>query len=282
MDCCSWTAAHGLLVMDCWSWTAADGAPLLAHLLDDAGRACQSRSSGIVATRFRRDLAWSEAASAPSSPSAAACYRRCVEIAVVIPALDEAHDIAAAVRSASVPGAEVVVVDGGSRDETAERARAAGARVVGCGPGRARQLRKGVEATTREVVLFLHADTRLPAGWDRAVARALGKPTVAGGAFRLRFDERRVGLRILEWGVRLRVALFALPYGDQAIFVRRDVLDAVGGVPLVSFMEDLDLVRAVKTRGRVVALPLPVTFDASRCTRRNTRRREAQGSAMRT
>ncbi len=186
---------------------------------------------------------------------------------MVIPALDEAHDIAGAVRSASVPGAEVVVVDGGSSDETAARARAAGARVVGGGPGRAQQLRTGVQVTTGQVVLFLHADTQLAAGWHRAVARALREPCVAGGAFRLRFDERRAGLRIVEWGVRLRVALFALPYGDQAIFVRRDVLDAIGGVPPVSFMEDLDLVRAVKTRGRLLALPLPVTTSARRYRR---------------
>ena len=190
-----------------------------------------------------------------------------MKIAVVIPALDEAHDIAGAVRSASAPGAEIVVVDGGSSDETAERAHAAGARVIGSGSGRAQQLRKGVEATAGEVVLFLHADTRLSPGWEQAVAHAVEDPAVAGGAFRLRFDERAVGLRILEWGVRLRVALFALPYGDQAIFVRRDVLAAIGGVPPVSFMEDLDLVRAVKTQGRVLALPLPVTTSARRYRR---------------
>ncbi len=139
--------------------------------------------------------------------------------------------------------------------------------MVGCGAGRARQLRKGVEATASDGVLFLHADSRLPAGWQQAVERAFEDPGVAGGAFRLCFDERSVGLRILEWGVRLRVALFALPYGDQAIFARRDVLDAIGGVPPVSFMEDLDLVRALKTRGRVLALPLAVTTSARRYRR---------------
>ncbi len=139
--------------------------------------------------------------------------------------------------------------------------------MVGCSAGRARQLRKGVEATAGEGVLFLHADSRLPAGWRQAVERAFEDPGVAGGAFRLCFDERSVGLRILEWGVRLRVALFALPYGDQAIFVRRDVLDVIGGVPPVSFMEDLDLVRALKTHGRVLALPLAVTTSARRYRR---------------
>jgi len=184
---------------------------------------------------------------------------------VVIPALDEAQDIAGAVASARAPGAEIVVVDGGSTDETARRALAAGARVVASPAGRARQLREGVlatEASGSEAVLFLHADTRLSPGWERDVERALADPHVAGGAFRLRFDGQGATLRILEWGVRLRVRLFALPYGDQAIFVRRAALAAAGGVPQTRFMEDLDLVRALKARGQVVAVPGAVTTSA--------------------
>jgi rSAM/selenodomain-associated transferase 2 len=195
-----------------------------------------------------------------------------VKIAVVIPALDEAHDITGAVQSARAPGAEIVVVDGGSSDETADRARAAGARVIASRPGRALQLRRGVEATAGEGVLFLHADTRLPDGWDRAVARTLEQPTVVAGAFRLRFDDAGLAFRILEWGVRLRVALFSLPYGDQAIFVRRDVLEDVGGVPRVSFLEDLDLMRALKRRGRVVVSPLSATTSARRYRQHGTLR----------
>ncbi len=195
-----------------------------------------------------------------------------MKIAVVIPALDEAQNIADAVRSASALGAEIVVVDGGSRDGTVERARAAGATVVESAPGRARQLQRGVEATSGDAVLFLHADTRLSSGWEAAVAAALADPTVAGGAFRLRFDERSLALRALEQLVRLRVALFSLPYGDQAIFMRRSLLAELGGVPDVTFMEDLDLVRALKTRGRLVGLPLPVTTSARRYRQAGTLR----------
>jgi hypothetical protein len=96
------------------------------------------------------------------------------------------------------------------------------------------------------------------------VREALADPSVAGGAFRLRFDDRGPAFRLLEWGVRLRVALFALPYGDQAIFVRRRVLDEVGGIPDASFMEDLDLVRAIRSRGRLRVLSLPVITSARR------------------
>ena len=194
-----------------------------------------------------------------------------MKIAGVIATLDEAQQIAEAVESASAAAgagarivSEVVVVDGGSRDETILRAREAGARVIECRPGRGHQLQRGVEESTGDPVLFLHADTRLAAGWQGRVMDALADPSVAGGAFRLRFRENGVLLRVYELGVRLRVALFALPYGDQAIFVRRRVLDAVGGVPDVPVMEDLDLVKAMKRHGRVAALALPVTTSARR------------------
>ncbi len=104
----------------------------------------------------------------------------------------------------------------------------------------------------------------MPPGWTDAVRDALADGQVAGGAFRLRFDEPGAAFRVLEWGVRLRVACFGLPYGDQAIFVRRRVLEDVGGIPDVDFMEDLDLVRAIKTRGRLRVLTLPVTTSGRR------------------
>jgi len=187
-----------------------------------------------------------------------------VKLAVVIPALDEADSVAGAVASAAVGPVEVVVVDGGSRDGTREIAARAGARVIESAPGRARQLQAGVQASDSEILLFLHADTRLPAGFDPAVRAACGPPEVVGGAFRLRFDQRTPALRFIEWGARLRVALFDLPYGDQALFVRRTALDAIGGVPQVGFMEDLDLVKALRRLGRLIILPLPATTSARR------------------
>jgi len=197
---------------------------------------------------------------------------------VVIPALQEADRIQDAIESAQAPNAvdavEVVVADGGSRDGTRERARAAGARVVESAPGRARQLAAGARETEAEVLLFLHADTRLPEGWDAAVRGALADPRVAGGAFGFRFDDFgpddvcpdgfKVRLRWIEWGVRLRLALARLPYGDQALFLRRPVLEAMGGVPQVPIMEDLDLVRGIRAAGRLALLPLAVRTSARR------------------
>ena len=186
-----------------------------------------------------------------------------VRIAVVIPALDEAETVEAAIASARSAD-EIVVVDGGSLDRTADRARAAGAQVLTSPRGRARQLDAGWRATGAEVLLFLHADTRLPLGWAAAVRDALAAPGVAGGAFRLRFDERSPAMRIVEWGAQRRAAVAGLPYGDQALFVRRRVLEAIGGIPPVPIAEDLDLVRAMRAHGRLALLPLAVSTSARR------------------
>jgi rSAM/selenodomain-associated transferase 2 len=199
-----------------------------------------------------------------------------VRIAVVIPALDEAEQIEAAVRSVwessgaatgGTPGGmsspDVVVVDGGSLDRTVDRARAAGARVLHSPSGRALQLEAGWRATEGEVVLFLHADTRLPVGWDAALCGALSDPGVVGGAFGFRFRERRLGLAWIEWGARLR-SRAGLPYGDQALFARRSALEAIGGIPQVPIAEDLDFVRALRGRGRLALLPLDALTSARR------------------
>jgi rSAM/selenodomain-associated transferase 2 len=185
-----------------------------------------------------------------------------VKLSVVIPALDEADRIAEAIGSAMGEGVEVIVVDGGSRDGTRERAAAAGATVLQAKPGRARQLGIGARRARGDAVLFLHADTRLPDGWSAAVSAALADPTISGGAFGLRFDVARPALRVIQAGVALRVKLFGLPYGDQAIFARRSALEEVGGVPDAPLMEDLDLVRALKRCGRFAMLPLSVTTSA--------------------
>jgi len=187
-----------------------------------------------------------------------------VKISVVIPALDEEGTIGAAIASAGGPDVEVIVVDGGSRDRTREEAAVAGARVVAAPRGRGHQLAAGARVACGDAVLFLHADSTLPAGFAAAVRGALADPAVVGGAFRFRFDPRPLSLRIVEWGTQLRVALLGMPYGDQALFARREALEAIGGVPEAPIMEDLDLVRALRRRGRLARLPLPATTSGRR------------------
>ena len=206
-----------------------------------------------------------------------------VHIAVVIPARDEAARIAQTVEAArtalsetagtpdEAPDAggplEILVVDGGSCDRTRDRARAAGARVMQSEAGRARQLEAGWRATDAEIVVFLHADTTLPEGAGAALRNAMRDPLAVGGAFRFRFVESSLGLWLVEWGAHLRHRWLGLPYGDQAIFARRDALERVGGVPDAPIMEDLDLVSLLRRQGRMVRLSLPAWTSARRYQR---------------
>jgi hypothetical protein len=128
------------------------------------------------------------------------------------------------------------------------------------------------------VVLFLHADTTLPEGFADRIRCALSDPAVAGGAFALRFAESGFALRLIEFGVRVRLALAGLPYGDQAIFVRRSVLEAMGGVPQAAIMEDLDLVERIKRSGRLALLSDPVTTSARRYRERGGLRTVARNA----
>jgi rSAM/selenodomain-associated transferase 2 len=201
-----------------------------------------------------------------------------VRIAVVIPTQNEADRVEHAIESARAAGVEIIVVDGGSRDATRERAVAAGARVLNVAPGRARQLDAGAKATQADVILFLHADTKLSPGWADALRAALADPAVVGGAFAFRFAEPGRSLRVVEWGVRVRLALAGLPYGDQALFVRRSVLDAIGGVPQAPILEDVDLVRALERHGRLALLPLPAVTSARRYLERGVFRTVARNT----
>lgn len=168
-------------------------------------------------------------------------------------------DPASTPRAAST-ALDVVVVDGGSRDATRELARAGGARVIECAPGRARQLQAGLEAATGEVVLFLHADTLLPRGWRAAVARALDDARCAAGAFALGFErtgatpaQTRALARIARAG-NARARWLGLPFGDQALFARRSALRTIGGIPQAPLFEDVDLVWRLRGCGRVALL----------------------------
>lgn len=175
-------------------------------------------------------------------------------ISVVIPAWNEAASVAAAVASVRA-ASEVIVVDCGSHDGTADRARRAGARVLTCPRGRGRQLARGARAASGEWLVFLHADTRLEPGWDAALDAL--PPGVVGGAFRFAVDAGAAPFRVLEAAVRLRTRLLALPYGDQALFARSDAYARVGGFRPLPLMEDVDFVGRLRGAG-------PLSFPAVR------------------
>ena len=182
-----------------------------------------------------------------------------VRVSVVIPALNEASTIAAAIDSAA--GAEVIVADGGSSDDTVAIARAHGARVVEGERMRARQMNRGAEAATGEAVIFLHADTLLPAGFAEAVSAALADGATFGG-FRLSFLEP--GLEGVARAINTRTRLTRAPWGDQAQFVRRDPFLRLGGFREIPIMEDYELASRMKRLGRSVVLPLVVRTSGRR------------------
>jgi rSAM/selenodomain-associated transferase 2 len=178
-----------------------------------------------------------------------------VSVSVVIPALDERGSLEAALRCTSRAGVERIVVDGGSRDSSSQAARALGAEKVIAAPrGRASQMDAGFREARGEIVLFLHADTRLDAGWLDELGAAVADPGVAGGAFRLALEADLLRARIWERGVALRSRLLRLPYGDQALFVRREILAAAGGIAPTPIFEDLDLVALIRRHGRLALL----------------------------
>jgi len=181
-------------------------------------------------------------------------------LSVVIPALNEDGRVAEAVRSVR-DDAEVIVVDGGSTDGTREAAAAAGARVISTERGRGLQLAAGARAAGGEWLVFLHADTRLEAGWAQAL-RSLAAPVV-GGAFRFALDADGRAHRWLEAGVALRCRLFRLPYGDQALFARRSVYETLGGFRPWPLMEDVDFVRRLRRAGPL-AFPRVRAFTSAR------------------
>ena len=172
-------------------------------------------------------------------------------VSVVIPTLNAAATLPATAASL-LPGvtegliAELVVSDGGSTDATCAIARDLGATVVEGAPGRGGQIARGVKAATAPWCLILHADTRLSGNWLRAAEDHMARHADIAGHFRLAFDSPRIAARLVEWGGNRRARHLGLPWGDQGLLIRRDLLDRVGGIPTLPLMEDVALARALK------------------------------------
>ena len=178
------------------------------------------------------------------------------DISIIIPTYNEADRLAELLKGLLLlPGAEVLVVDGGSNDNTVGLATALGAKVLKSPPGRAVQMNTGARVARGDILLFLHGDTRLAPGFADQVRGVLSQPGVAAGAFRLVIDGNGVGLRIIEWLANIRSKVLQMPYGDQAIFVRADLFCSVGGFPDLPIMEDFELVRRLKRKGAIKILP---------------------------
>jgi rSAM/selenodomain-associated transferase 2 len=198
-------------------------------------------------------------------------------VSVVVPAVDEADAVPSMVEALALqqapPPFEVVLADGGSVDDTVGRFASAMAAVLpgraativrGDRRGRAVQMNAGARAARGDALVFVHADTLLPPAGLAAVARALGDGGVVGGGFRLAYQERHPALALIAAWASARSRLTGIHYGDQAMFLRRDLFERLGGFPEVQLFEDYRLSARLRREGRVITLPLAVRTSARR------------------
>jgi rSAM/selenodomain-associated transferase 2 len=184
-------------------------------------------------------------------------------LSIVIPALNEAGSIGATVHDARMHAEQVLVVDGGSRDETVRRATEAGATVVGAPRGRASQMNVGAARASGRVLLFLHADCRLPTGAAEAIRTAIDEGA-RWGRFDVRLDSSRLSLAVVGRMMNLRSRLTGIATGDQAIFVERTLWEAIGGYASIPLMEDIELCARLRRVAPCACLPERVTVSARR------------------
>jgi rSAM/selenodomain-associated transferase 2 len=195
-------------------------------------------------------------------------------IGVVVPVYNEAAILSRSLERlrATLEGEPVVVVDAGSRDGSAHIARRFFHTETEPEPNRGAQLNHGALCLSTDVLLFLHADSQLPAGFQALIRMALLDPDVVGGCFRLQFDVSRPLLRFYSWCTRFPGRF--LHFGDQAFFMRREVFEKMGGYRRLPLLEDVDLLRRLRHQGRFVLLPVPVTTSARRFLRHGVLRQQ--------
>ena len=191
--------------------------------------------------------------------------RKTLSISIIIPVLNEEQAIGSCLdRLSGQPGLEIIVVDGGSSDQTIDVIAAHGLHPVLSAAGRGLQQHTGAKAASGDILLFLHCDTRLPDNFTSLVHRILQQDGVAAGAFQLAIDAKGVGLRIIESGANLRSRFLGLPYGDQALFVKRDTYFTAKGFPEQPILEELLFLSRLKKIGRIAIAPARATTSARR------------------
>ena len=187
------------------------------------------------------------------------------KISIIIPVLNEANTINGVLaRILGASNVEVIVVDGGSQDETVALAQSVGVKVIAVISGRASQMNAGAAVATGSILLFLHADTHLPPAFDTLVRQVLQNTGAIAGAFELRIDAELWGIRLIEKMVNLRSRFLSLPYGDQAIFLKASIFKEIGGFPNLPIMEDFELMRRLKRYGKIAIAPAPVVTSGRR------------------
>ena len=186
-------------------------------------------------------------------------------ISVIIPTLSEELALEKSLISArSSKDAEIIVSDGGSLDGTLAMAQRLADKAISSPAGRGLQMNRGAAGAAGDILLFLHADTILSAGWYERIREALRDDRVAGGAFSFSLSRRSPHFTLISLMVNLRSRLLKLPYGDQALFIRRTVFEELGGFREIPIMEDLELVKGMRRAGRIAILKQPVITSSRR------------------
>jgi len=186
-----------------------------------------------------------------------------VRLSVIVPTWNESALIERTLAAAANAD-ELVVVDGGSTDDTVARAERAGARVLLASRGRGRQLSTGAAAATGDVLMFLHADTLLPPGFRDEVCNLVAAGHAVWGRFDVRFDEGSPLVHLIARLISIRSRVSRVATGDQAIFVTREAFLAVGGLREDVLFEDIDLCRRLKRHGAMCVPAKPVVTSARR------------------
>lgn len=185
-----------------------------------------------------------------------------MELSVIIPALNEEANIERCIDSVKkLNPAEILVVDGGSSDRTKEIALSKGVMVIQSEKGRGTQMNRGASYAKGDILLFLHADSVFK---DHVTKKLLDLKDYVAGFFRLRFDDRSISVRLVEIFANLRSRLLHLPYGDQALFIKKETFQKIGGFKDYPFLEDLDLVLRLRRIGRLRYVPEKVIVSSRR------------------
>jgi rSAM/selenodomain-associated transferase 2 len=190
-------------------------------------------------------------------------------LSAIVPMLNEAASIASTLGALrrGAPDAEIVVVDGGSIDSSVAIAQPLCDTLIGASRGRAHQMNAGARASHGDALVFVHADTLVPSSFAADIASALSDPAVVGGRFDVRLDSAALAYRVIGAMISLRSRISRTGTGDQAIFVRREVFDRLGGFPDLELCEDLEFARRLKRAGRIACLRARVTTSARRWNR---------------
>ena len=189
-----------------------------------------------------------------------------MRISLIIPVLDEEESLRALLPHLP-PEVETIVVDGGSRDRSRELVRTSRARLVCSPPGRGSQFNRGAEQARGDILLFVHCDTRLPGDFQDRIRQTLDRPHTVAGAFSLRIDAPGLGFRLIECGANLRSRWLQLPYGDQGLFMNREIFQNCGGYPDQPLLEDVSLAGKLRKIGRITICPARVLTSARRWRR---------------